>query len=1115
MIDVLTRVSLPARKSEQARIASLGRGWAAIGLLLLYTVLLIATTRGTSGPPTLGLRIDLDEQLNIWRISSVHPLSPAADGGLRAGDLLISIDDELLTRETVNAENLARDAKRVTAIHPDTGEQLTADAVSRTPNRNALFVISAVFFFVGALALVWGRGRAPRALALVCFTGAAEAAVLPAIYRQLDWAFMLHSLFLPLFFASFAYLFLVFPTPRNPHILGRAIPKWIVPFSALPFAFAWSAVVLLAPDYYGLFQLLGAPYFLICLVGGAASLVYHWLKTHAPRERTQLRIVTYGSVLAILPFLLLTLVPQAVFGDDILSPRISILSLGLMPAAFGYAILRYQIMDLQFFIRRGLVYSALVAIITGIYALLLFTATLFVQNQTGVSNIIVVAIWGAIVALAAQPLRNVLQDRVDRLFDRQHYDYRQQLLEFSRRMSDVMDPEDLAQSTVELITQTMSPSFTRLYLFEPSTEGYRYWLGAGLPLDPNKELLAPQDAILSQLQHGGDITRVHNTSPDQETLLIVLKNKGQRIGLLTLGPKRSEFPYSSEDLSLLRTVGNQLAVATENTQLYGRMRDLYLSGIRTLAATVDAKDPYTHGHSERVAAYSRSIATALQLPSFDIETIELAGLLHDIGKIGIPDAVLQKPGRLEPAERAMIEEHAELGARILVDNLALMPLVPFVRHHHEWFNGKGYPDGLVGEDIPLGAAIISVADTFDTMTTNRPYRVAPGRSRAREEIARCSGTQFHPDVVSAFLSVVESEDFSVETYSPQTVVPTYYPMVGRMAMIDTRAKTIVYQVAQMIGEVTELEPFLNRVIELVRREIGIGNPELYLMDIQHGDLYRHSDATERIALLDNAIFRTSRDVVGWVARHRVPVRVDDIANDQRLRFGSNNDNGSLLVIPLILEGETLGAIYLESKRVAAYTPDDETLWLLVAGQLAQIIDVARLHDRLKQNALLDGLTGVSNHRYFYERLEAELDRTDSIPIPISIMLLDVDGLKLLNDTKGHVAGDAALRKIAEILREACQSSDVVARYGGDEFAMIFPGTNSLRAAQRAAQIELILHNSTFELNGQVIPLPTISWGIATSGVDGDRAVSLVAEADKRMYRNKARRAEKSGLAVPY
>ncbi|MDI3339974.1 MAG: diguanylate cyclase [Sphaerobacter sp.] len=895
----------------------------------------------------------------------------------------------------------------------------------------------------------------------------------------------------------------MFPVCRRLKIGRWELPTWAVLCTAIPAAVALTIGGVVSPSWFPVLRPWLYAYYVACLVGGTGALLQNWWRARSNREATQLRIVAFGSVLSLLPFLLLTMLPRIVVGRDIVRPEISTLSIILLPASFAYAILRYQLMDLRLYIRRGVVYSTLVALITGAYALLLFAATLVVKNRTGVSSVVAVAIVSAVFAIGGDRLRRAIQGFIDRLFDRRSYDYRRQLLEFSQRMNGILDPDELADSTVELIAQTMGPSHVRLYLYDPSMRTYHLWTAAGISPGPDRQTLDARDPAVEAVQGRSEPVQHLDVPPTEDAVIVPLVNKGHAVALLTLGPKRVDLPYTSEDLSLLSTVANQLAIATENAQLYGRMRDLYLSGIRTLAATVDAKDSYTHGHSERVARYARAIAVELGLPQLEVETIELAGLLHDIGKIGVPDVVLQKPGRLDPEERALIMEHAALGAKILADNLSLMPLVPLVRHHHEWYDGSGYPDGLSGDEIPLGAAIIAVADTYDTMTTDRPYRKAPGREQARAEILRCSGTQFNPRVVAAFLRTLDRHDWPEQT--PPRTTPSALPnrdlMAGRINAVDARAMHIVYKVARMIGGITDLRTFIADVTELLRREIGVGHLDIYLVDPETGDLYGQTRAPGAVT---GARIPAGEGLIGWVTRYQRPARVADLQADVRSK-GTVTSMRSALAVPLAIEGRTIGVISVESRRIGVFTENDEALLNIVAQQLAQAIEVAQLHDQLKRASMLDGLTGVANHRTLYERLETELERAQCADEPLSVIMLDVDGLKATNDTHGHVAGDATLRAIASILQRESRTQDTVARCGGDEFAIILPGMDADEATRFADRLGRAIAEGTYEAHGRTLPLPSVSLGVAAYPADGDRAVTLVNVADQRMYQDKSQR----------
>ncbi|HHW03179.1 MAG TPA: HD-GYP domain-containing protein [Thermoanaerobacterales bacterium] len=198
-----------------------------------------------------------------------------------------------------------------------------------------------------------------------------------------------------------------------------------------------------------------------------------------------------------------------------------------------------------------------------------------------------------------------------------------------------------------------------------------------------------------------------------------------------------------------------LLIARHSFQLYMNMRKIYLETIQALATAIEAKDPYTRGHSERVAMYSSIIAEEMNLPEDFLNTLNFAALLHDIGKIGIPDEILNKPGKLSEEEFDRIRIHPILGANIVEKIDFLAQASSYIRFHHERQNGRGYPEGLKGEDIPLGAAILAVADAFDALTSDRPYRRAWNLDDTLHEIEINSGIQFRPEVVEALKNAVK------------------------------------------------------------------------------------------------------------------------------------------------------------------------------------------------------------------------------------------------------------------------------------------------------------------------------------------------------------------------
>jgi putative nucleotidyltransferase with HDIG domain len=234
-----------------------------------------------------------------------------------------------------------------------------------------------------------------------------------------------------------------------------------------------------------------------------------------------------------------------------------------------------------------------------------------------------------------------------------------------------------------------------------------------------------------------------------------LKTPQKTIGVLNLVRVKDAAPFSHVDLEIINVLASQASISIDNVRLYYNIRDNYLKTIRAFALAVEAKDRYTHGHSENVMKYTVVLAKQLGLSDTEIENVKYAGLLHDIGKIGISEFILNKPSRLTPYEFDEIRKHPEVGAKIIADVPFLRPLVPLVLHHHEYFDGSGYPDGIGGEEIPFGARILSVADVFEAMTSNRPYRKALSPELAVQTLIAGKGKQFDPCMVDAFMDVLK------------------------------------------------------------------------------------------------------------------------------------------------------------------------------------------------------------------------------------------------------------------------------------------------------------------------------------------------------------------------
>lgn len=286
-------------------------------------------------------------------------------------------------------------------------------------------------------------------------------------------------------------------------------------------------------------------------------------------------------------------------------------------------------------------------------------------------------------------------------------------------------------------------------------------------------------------------------------------------------------PFDDQQASLLCIFDAHAGSELRRTEMAAQRRELHLGGIRALVSTVDVRDPFTRGHSARVGRLSRLIGGEMRMPISHIGTIEVAGLLHDIAKIGIPDAILQKPGPLDDHERAVMMGHADLGARILqvAQSHALETLAPLIRHHHEWWDGRGYPAGLRGAEIPIGAQIITVADAWDTTTNDRPYRHRLAEGDAWAVHQERAGTQFAPMVTDALGRQRRNDELVLNGRSLQEEVVkgerSESPPARTQPLGDLRSLGILVDLARATSHLTDSGALLREVTALLNERLDV------------------------------------------------------------------------------------------------------------------------------------------------------------------------------------------------------------------------------------------------------------------------------------------------------
>ena len=550
-----------------------------------------------------------------------------------------------------------------------------------------------------------------------------------------------------------------------------------------------------------------------------------------------------------------------------------------------------------------------------------------------------------------------------------------------------------------------------------------------------------------------------------------------------------------------------------------QMADLHLRTIEALAIAIDAKDEVTHDHVHRVQIYATGLARLFGLSDPEIEALKAGALLHDIGKLAVPDYILNKPGPLTPAEFDRMKVHTIVGAEILERVGFPYPVVPVVRHHHERWDGRGYPDGLRGDEIPITARIMTIADSFDSMREERQYRKAMTREEAIAVLKEGSGTFFDPHIVSAFLDQLDEfeEEIRSKQVEPHTPEPRKAqqgverqiryetgPLVFESIRSAHREVITLYDIAQTIGTSLDLRDtfavFSSRLQDIVNYTTCV----LYLVK-QDSTEVEASHVTGR----NVEQFRTRRipsgaGIAGWVVANRHPMHnCDPMLDFDAMGMTPIEKYNTATVVPLTKDGIVLGALALYSAELSSYTADHLRLMEAVAKLASDAIANAMHHERTETSALTDLLTGLPNARALRYRFEEEADRARRHRDTFSILMMDLDGFKAVNDKLGHQAGDQLLKELSAVLLAQVRSSDFISRYAGDEFvAVLQAGQEEVQEAALRIQRALDRHDFTIA-NSKVSVGVSIGW--ACFGADGNSLDELLLAADRAMYTDKTKR----------
>jgi len=602
---------------------------------------------------------------------------------------------------------------------------------------------------------------------------------------------------------------------------------------------------------------------------------------------------------------------------------------------------------------------------------------------------------------------------------------------------------------------------------------------------------------------------------------IVNRSAGWQTSLLVL--PLIYWVYRSYRLYLGRLEAEKERVEVEKRHVE-EIASLNMRTIEALALAIEAKDHTTHTHLQRVRTYAVEIARELGLGEDQIEALRAAALLHDIGKLAVPEQIINKPGKLTPEEFEKMKVHPLVGAEILERVAFPYPVAPIVRSHHERWDGSGYPEGLVGDQIPMGARILAAVDCLDALASHRQYRPALPLAEAMAKVKEKAGTWFDPHVVDILLTnYVDLErmaQMTEETVAPHGLSKSVKverglapaagfernePTLGQIENADflssiasarQEAQTM-FELSQDLGVSLSLSETLSVLSMRLRRMIPYDSFAVFVN--RNGWLLPELVTGENFRILSSLKIRVGQGLCGWVAENSKPI----VNGNPQVEAGyvvdpeKHTTLQSALVVPLEGLNGVVGVLAMYQANRDAFTADHLRILLAVASKVALSVENALKYQQAESSATTDYLTGLPNARSLFVHLAQEVARCRRTKTPLAVMVCDIDGFKQINDSYGHLEGDKLLREFTSRLKDVCRGYDYVARMGGDEFVITAPGLTPDAAKDKAETLNQAAVEAGKYVCGR--ELITLSVGTAFCPQDGFDVERLLAEADRRMY----------------
>ena len=542
---------------------------------------------------------------------------------------------------------------------------------------------------------------------------------------------------------------------------------------------------------------------------------------------------------------------------------------------------------------------------------------------------------------------------------------------------------------------------------------------------------------------------------------------------------------------VFRSYHSVVARLREEQDQTHRAMEVQLATIEALALAIEAKAGCTPEHIRSIQQYAAMLAEAAGLPDDEVQAVRTAALLHDIGNMAVPEHILAKPDALTPEEFERVKIHTRVGANILRRVPFTGPVADLVFSHHERWDGLGYPAGTSGNDIPIGARILAIADCFSTLQAHRPYRAARSEEDAITLLREFAGTSFDPTLVELFIDRLHSVPAPVEAETDSSWSDPQ-PLALRDIAGAHHEEQTLYEIAQALGSRLGVSEAMALIRDKVSRLVPFTTCALFLGDDETGFVCRWADGPGTEALLK------------WPPKtwSEISLRLPPCADGR----GAHGDElHALLPCPLNFEGRLMGGLVIYHTATAGFTDEHRRVLGRVSEQAAAVIMNSTRFEQTEQDSHTDPLTGMANRRSLDRQFEAGLTRVRPGEGNIAVVVLDLDRLKEINDTYGHEAGDRALRAVGTVLRSLVRHNDICARFAGDEFIVVMFDCTTERQARRVAELQQAVAAHPFEPRPGVRLSLSISAGAARFPDDGRTFEELLAAGDERMYHDKAGR----------